>query len=446
MIRNSILALLLVQCCLVASRALSDELYEPVCPIDYSLIQLKDGSEEIEESQRRRWLQQETESIPPPIKVIRQSEDSVEFTVQNTTSFEGVGEGFVPEHIFVFYATDVFGSEHCLMHTELGPVNGGDSSTDIRTAHCFDSKVGRIALVHVYARSLKSSTSTDPQGSAAIPRCCQDPYADTASEYNTFSYVYEIRCSVSCDDPNNYYIDATGSPSNFPTQLPTDVVNKAPPTTSSPTTSPTDSSTVSPTATPTASPTATPTASPTATPTAAPTLTPSPPGQQCNAAAAASPLSRDLIMGKQMNGPHWGSRHGWAWPQANNNGCDRYASVDNDGTGAYAWPCFVSNQMVNNRVLGFDSSYMKFRFKFDEGMKAEISLAGDYDAAESVKVYPSGVSASNACSTPPENAWHDYPIRLVKSGRYHHHWYAERVNCNGEADDTRIEIKVTPDW
>ena len=450
MIRNSILALLLVQCCIVAvavaSRALQDELYEAVCPLDYSLILLKDGSEEIEESLRqRRWLQEQDGIVPPPIEIIRQSEEFVQFTVQNTTSFEGVGEGFVPEHLFVSYPTDVFGSEHCLMHTELGPVNGGDSSTDIRTAHCFDTNVGRIALVQVFARSLKSSGGAE--GSAAIPKCCHDPYADSVSEYNTFAYVYEIRCAASCDAPNNYHAvdESSEAPSRSPTTSPT-VSSTASPT-GTPTASPTGTPTAAPTGTPTAIPTTNPTAIPTTNPTVVPDLAPPPPQQQCNAGAT-SPLSRDLVMGKQMNGPHWGSRHPWAWPGINNSGCNRYASVDDTGTGAYAWPCYVNSQMKDNRVLGFDSSYLKFRFKFDDGMKAEISLAGDdaTAAASTVTLFPSGVSASNSCSTPPEGNWNDYPVRLVKSGRYHHHWYAERVNCNGGTDDTRIEIKVTPDW
>ena len=108
---------------------------------------------------------------------------------------------------------------------------------------------------------------------------------------------------------------------------------------------------------------------------------------------------------------------------------------------------------------------MNFEFEFDGGMKAtmklnpdtaearkeEIVVDGDgeegrYYAGDSVSFFPSsGGDGSAACSAPPEKSWFDYPIRLVKSGRYLHHWYAEKVGC-ADVDDTRIEIKVTPDW
>ena len=169
-------------------------------------------------------------------------------------------------------------------------------------------------------------------------------------------------------------------------------------------------------------------------------------------------------MGSLLNGPHWGSRHGWAWPGHSNNGCSRYATVDDIGPGANAWPCSVDRQLLN-RVLNFDSAYMNVKFEFDWGMKVTIALANsnsdndgdDNPATQAISFYPSGGTndngndvyddnGSNACSEPPEKSWNDYPIRLVKSGRYLHHWYAEQVGCNGEADDTRIELKVTPDW
>jgi len=91
---------------------------------------------------------------------------------------------------------------------------------------------------------------------------------------------------------------------------------------------------------------------------------------------------------------------------------------------------------------------MNFNFKFDEGMKATLALSNEVSASSnltSVSFYPSGVSASAACTAPPDGTWSDYPVRLVRSGRYFHHWYAEKVVCNGSDDDTRIELKVTPD-
>lgn len=157
----------------------------------------------------------------------------------------------------------------------------------------------------------------------------------------------------------------------------------------------------------------------------------------------ASPLSRDLVTSSQRNGPHHGSSHGWAWPSPKDGGCTRYANVDNDGPGANAEPCNIAEKLDENRVLGFDSAYMSFRFAFDDGMTATISLP---DGSESLSFYPTGESSgSSACDGPPECCWHDYPIRLVKSGRYLHHWYVEKVDCNGSDNDTRLEIKVTSD-
>lgn len=110
-------------------------------------------------------------------------------------------------------------------------------------------------------------------------------------------------------------------------------------------------------------------------------------------------------------------------------------------------PCWVNNQF-NTRVLNFDTGYFNFKFNFDQGMKATISMEGDSlnnsQGPSEISFYPSGASASTACTKPPDGTWSDYPIRLVRSGRYLHHWYSERVGCNG-ADDTRVEIKVTPD-
>jgi hypothetical protein len=157
-----------------------------------------------------------------------------------------------------------------------------------------------------------------------------------------------------------------------------------------------------------------------------------------------SAASRDLVWGSQLNGPHWGSRHSWAWPQVSDNGCSRYSYLQ---PGVTASPCYVKNQFVN-RVLNFDSSYMNFKFEFDRGMKATIAMsdtAGGGGGTESISFYPSGWNVT-ACFPPPDGNWDDYPIRLVRSGRYLHHWYAIKMKCNGVTDDTRMELKVTPDW
>eukprot|EP00536_Pseudo-nitzschia_multiseries_P005882 jgi/Psemu1/13907/gm1.13907_g len=118
-----------------------------------------------------------------------------------------------------------------------------------------------------------------------------------------------------------------------------------------------------------------------------------------------------------------------------------------DGPGDYALPCNVNSRM-QQRVLNFDSSYMNVKIELDNGMKATIALsdkASSSGTETSVSFYPSGSSASTACVKPVDGTWNDYPVRLVRSGRYFHHWYMEKVNCNGDDNDTRIELKVTPD-
>ena len=164
-----------------------------------------------------------------------------------------------------------------------------------------------------------------------------------------------------------------------------------------------------------------------------------PPAEECTGGTA-SPLSRDLVFGTQRNGPHIGSGHSWAWPPTGDNGCAWFANVDNDGTGAYAYPCYASSQM-KDRVLEFDSPYMNFRFAFDAGMTATIALP---DGSASKSFFPSGDALGETpCASPNDFSWNNYPIRLVKSGRYHHHWYVDGVSCDVS---TRLEIKVTPDW
>lgn len=227
---NSILALLPVAC-LVAFLALTDaQQYEPVCPLDFSLIKFKDGSDAIQ--RRQRYLQ--ASESRPPIEIVRQGSDYVEFTVQNTTSFVGAGEDFVPDHVFVSYAHDEYKSEHCSMHKDLGPVNEAQSSTDVLRAYCMNNADEPFALVRVYARSYGEGP-----GSVAIPNCCHDPFAATAGEYNTNEYIYEVLCEPSCDNPSDYYA-TTENPTTSPiTKSPT-----AAPTTKSPTRNPTSAPTL----------------------------------------------------------------------------------------------------------------------------------------------------------------------------------------------------------
>jgi len=409
-----------------------DAIYEPVCPLDTILVELRDGYETNEsgETQRRQLLETDPTALPI-IEIVRQGDDYVEFIVHNTTDFEKNDDDtpFVADHIFVNYEYNVYKAETCPLFEDMGAADLPGSATDIRKATCFHTAHdNKIALVRVYVRSLSGRGQ-----SASIPKCCHDPYAEdgTVGDYSTVEYTFAVQCSPSCEDPDNYNDDNNNnnddnggdddngedddSLTTFPSASP--VVGEGDsdaPTTNFPTQVPT-------------------TFVPTEDENQLPPLF-------CPDAGKQLPLSRDMVMGSQLNGPHWGSRHSWAWPGSNNNGCDWYQYVDNDGSNAYAAPCSVSTQMVSNRVLNFDSSYMNFQFDFDGGMEATISLP----TGESLTFFPKGVP-DTACGPPPEKSWTDYPVRLVKSGRYYHHWYAEQINCNGEDNDSRIDIKVTSD-
>jgi len=91
---------------------------------------------------------------------------------------------------------------------------------------------------------------------------------------------------------------------------------------------------------------------------------------------------------------------------------------------------------------------MNYQLSFDEGMESTITLSkeasGDMVKPSQISFYPTGGTSVKACTAPPATDDHvNYPVRLVRSGRYLHHWYFEKVFCDGV--QTRMELKVTPD-
>jgi len=175
---------------------------EDVCPLDYVVLQFTDGNENA--AQRHRVLQED--GVLPPIEVIRQGGDYVDFIVHNTTAF-----GVVADHLFVKHQEGAFFSDKCYLHEDLGPIDAAPSATGIQRAHCIG---GSYALVWVYARS-----TTQGSGSASIPKCCQDPYADTAADANTVKFSYELSCVPLCEDPDQF--ESTAAPTSAPTTAPT---------------------------------------------------------------------------------------------------------------------------------------------------------------------------------------------------------------------------------
>lgn len=359
--------------------------YEPLCPSDFNLIALKDGSTLQTGGTSRHQRLLEAPPLLDMVEILRQQDDTVQFNIRNATDTNNL----IPAHIYVNYEYNNFHMEKCPLVESVGTVDGLNSVSETFTATCYGTAKGtKAALLKLFVRSYGSEFT------APIPQCCHDVYDPTA--FNTIEYIYTVECSPTCQNPVNYFDNPTDS-----------------------------------------DPTAAPTSQPTAAPTGQPTPTQSPP-LQCSSIGETSSLSREMVMGSQLNGPHFGSRHPWAWPRAKNNGCNRYS--DYNAIQQNAWPCYVNNQF-NKRVLNFDSSYMNFQFDFDNDvnyMKAILTLG-----TETISLVPSG--GTSKCVKPPDTSWSEYPIRLVKSGRYYHHWYVEEVNCNGGVDDTRIEIKVTSD-
>mmetsp|Transcript_40172 Transcript_40172/g.46209 ORF Transcript_40172/g.46209 Transcript_40172/m.46209 type:complete len:860 (+) Transcript_40172:168-2747(+) len=216
---------------------------EPVCPSDYlvliSSIDNDNGNGEEEDmAKRRRRLVAST--IQQPVKVVRQGESYVEFTIQNTTWFHSQGEeeeGPLSDHLFTTMETGLFGSQHCIMDEGLEmPLS---TSTDVMKAHCDNdsSSSSSMAIIRTYSRYKYSSTtptSTPPStiGSVVveIPKCCHDPYANTATatdneDYYVIEYVFKVMCTPTCDDPDDYIDDQLTDP---PTTSPTPPPQKLP--------------------------------------------------------------------------------------------------------------------------------------------------------------------------------------------------------------------------
>ena len=157
----------------------------------------------------------------PPITIVRQAGSYVRFTIQNSTWYmadeaSSVGveyyldDGFrlnSPLHIFAVFATDAFGSEHCIMLEDLSSVNGtsNESSSGVLKARC--NGIGSFALVRIYARFSNEDNKTRETG---VPTCCDDPYADSSvgSSSNVIEYLFKLKCLATCDNPDEY-IDGT---------------------------------------------------------------------------------------------------------------------------------------------------------------------------------------------------------------------------------------------
>lgn len=182
----------------------------------------------------------------PPITIVRQSGSYVDFRIQNSTWFgaaatasnnnsKGVvddnGSSILPPplHIFTVVPADKFGSEQCILSENLIPVNVASSDT-IRAYCSVAASGGSSTIVRVYTRfdddidhaadnnQTRMGIGATP---AEVPECCNDPYNANNAKSNylgnpsyprdalVVEYVFELHCSPTCTNPNNYFDDTT---------------------------------------------------------------------------------------------------------------------------------------------------------------------------------------------------------------------------------------------
>lgn len=214
--------------------------YEPVCPFDYLHLKTVDGNfevaakdnvthREVEENTRHQKLLRHRNHLvevkrkaieAPPITIVREGESFVEFTIQNSTWFasrlSSDGDDGIridhPIHVFTTFSTDEFGSERCVASEDLLPVNVASSET--MKAHC--SNMGSIAVVRAYVRF----DNADIKASGIeVPECCYDPYANSSlgSATKVIGYIFKLKCSTTCDNPNEYINRTTNGSASPPT-------------------------------------------------------------------------------------------------------------------------------------------------------------------------------------------------------------------------------------
>jgi len=198
---------------------------EAVCPSDFVVVEYNAGNLEQEEEedastrhQRRRHLRSlvtetQTSSLPvssvvQPVKIIRQGDSYVEYTIQNTTWFHNTDGGLPPSPPDQIFTTSMdFGPQQSSCTTNEGIEMS--SPTETMKATCFStssSPSSKIAIIRTHARYFYDSEAGTGSGNGIdIPTYCNDPYnATSPSQYYVVEYVFEVKCSPSCDDPEEY--------------------------------------------------------------------------------------------------------------------------------------------------------------------------------------------------------------------------------------------------
>jgi hypothetical protein len=142
---------------------------------------------------------------------------------------------------------------------------------------------------------------------------------------------------------------------------------------------------------------------------------------------------RENVYGILLNGPFQGAQHPWAWKPPG----QACSMADKNNVE----PCGIDSRLLD-RVLKFESSFFDFEINFDNDITSTLSLASD--KGQDMTTFFPAKSNAQACDAPlPNTDLREYPIRMVRSGNYLHHWYVDSFNCD---TSTRLEIKVTSDW
>ena len=127
----------------------------------------------------------ETDYTDLPLRILRQSGNSVEFTVGNTWT---TAAGDSVDQIFTSYAGDAQGNKACDLSENVPAMQSIDSKI---TAYCTPTG---ISIVRLYVRDSSFDAAKD---TATIPECCVDPNGNSASPPG-LEYMVVLNCNPTC--------------------------------------------------------------------------------------------------------------------------------------------------------------------------------------------------------------------------------------------------------
>ncbi|KAL3921613.1 MAG: hypothetical protein SGILL_002661 [Bacillariaceae sp.] len=239
------------------------------CPYDFTVLQRLGA----------------TDYTDLPLRILRQSGNTVEFTVGNTWTTDSV------DQIFTSYAGDATGNKACDLSENVPTMQSIDSKL---TAYCTPTG---ISIVRLYVRDASFDAAKD---TATIPECCVDPNGNSASP-PALEYMAILNCNPTCASGTQQVEVRIGNEINdafelvYLTDLPTQ----------SPSESPTQIPSSSPSAALSSSPSAVPTTTASSTPSSLPSSQPSSYLKASCPPAGGDPILLDLSMGTVLDVDNW---------------------------------------------------------------------------------------------------------------------------------------------